>query len=239
MDKLNIVITGASQGVGFEVARQFAALGNNNIVAIARNDENLKKLKNSCIKENIQAHLYPIAFDLNTSESYGNTLIPFIKQNLQHVDILINNAGFLINKDFQSLSDSEMSGMISTNFLSAARLIRDVIPLINPTGGHVVNISSMGGFQGSTKFNGLSVYSASKAAIASLTECLAQEYSGSKISFNCLALGAVDTEMFRKAFPTLNAPKTAEQIANFIVHFAQNGALYFNGKVLPVTNTTP
>lgn len=239
MDNLNIVITGASQGVGFEVARQFAALGNNNIVAIARNEENLKKLKNACIKENIQAHLYPIAFDLNSNEPYTSTLIPFIMQNLSHVDILINNAGFLINKAFKDLSNSEMQEMVSTNFLSAAKLIRDIIPLINPAGGHVVNISSMGGFQGSMKFNGLSVYSASKAAIASLTECLAQEYIESKISFNCLALGAVDTEMFRKAFPTLNAPKTAEQVAKFIVQFAQNGSSYFNGKVIPVTTTTP
>ncbi|HNV52351.1 MAG TPA: SDR family NAD(P)-dependent oxidoreductase, partial [Tenuifilaceae bacterium] len=79
---MNIVITGASRGIGFEVARLFAARENNNIVAIARSEQKLKDLKNACIKENIQAHLYPIVFDLEQTDQIGKTLIPHIKQHI-------------------------------------------------------------------------------------------------------------------------------------------------------------
>ena len=239
MDGLNIVVTGASQGIGFEVARQLAKLGNNNIVAIARNAQNLQQLKNACIKENIQAHLYPIPFDLNSKEPYSEDLLPKIRQHFEHIDILINNAGYLVNKEFEDIDDEHIEAMMGTNFMAMAKLTRMVIPLMKQHGGHVVSISSMGAFQGSMKFKGLSVYSASKAAVASLTECLAEEYKHTNMVFNCLALGATDTEMFRTAFPSSKAPHSAAEIASFIVDFALNGKKFFNGKILPVTTTTP
>ena len=98
--------------------------------------------------------------------------------------------------------------MMETNFFGPASIIRIVKPLM-PAGSHIVNISSMGGFQGSAKFNGLSYYSASKAAIACLSECLAEEFKDSGVSVNCLALGAVQTEMLREAFPGYKAPVEA------------------------------
>jgi NAD(P)-dependent dehydrogenase (short-subunit alcohol dehydrogenase family) len=97
----------------------------------------------------------------------------------------------------------------------------------------------MGGYQGSVKFKGLSLYSATKAAIASLTECLATEYTNKNIFFNCLALGAVQTEMLNEVFPGYIAPLSAKEMAGFISQFAINGYKYFNGKVLPVSVSTP
>jgi NAD(P)-dependent dehydrogenase (short-subunit alcohol dehydrogenase family) len=97
----------------------------------------------------------------------------------------------------------------------------------------------MGGFQGSVKFKGLSYYSASKAAISCLTECLANEFSESRISVNCLALGAVQTEMLNEAFPGYKAPVEAHEMAEFISEFALSGHKFFNGKILPVAVGTP
>lgn len=235
---MNIVITGASRGIGFEVARLFAARENSNIVAIARSEQKLKDLKNACIKENIQAHLYPIVFDLERVELIGSTLVPQIKQHIGMVDILINNAGLLINKPFEQLTVEDIDRMAKVNYTAAINLTKELMHSISQ-GGHIVNISSMGGFQGSQKYSGLSVYASSKAALASLTECLAEEYKQKGISFNCLALGATDTEMLRQAFPSYKAPINATGMAEFIVDFAINGKKYFNGKILPVTTTNP
>jgi short-subunit dehydrogenase len=235
---MNIIITGASSGIGFEVAKCFAAHGNHKIVAIARNADKLKQLKNACIRENIEAHLYPVPFDLSSTETFSDSLIPQIKQFISDVDIVINNAGHLVNLPFQSISSENILQMMNVNFLAPAMLIQSLIPIIKP-GGHVVNISSMGGFQGSAKFPGLAVYSATKSAIASLTECLAEELKETNISFNCLALGAVNTEMLAKAFPNYKAPVEASEMANFISNFALTGNKYFNGKVIPVSLSTP
>ncbi|MGE0076556.1 MAG: SDR family NAD(P)-dependent oxidoreductase [Bacteroidales bacterium] len=235
---MNIVITGASRGIGFEIARLFAARENNNIFAIARSEQKLKDLKNACIKENIQAHLYPIVFDLEQTDKIESVLVPQIKQHVGKIDILINNAGLLVNKPFEHLGVDDINRMVNVNYIAAVNLTRSLLHSINRD-GHVVNISSMGGFQGSQKFSGLSVYASSKAALASITECLAEEYNNTGISFNCLALGATDTEMLRQAFPGYNAPLNATEMAEFIVEFAVNGKKYFNGKILPVTTTNP
>ena len=107
------------------------------------------------------------------------------------------------------------------------------------TNSHIVNIGSMGGFQGSAKFKGLSLYSAAKGAVAVLTESMAEEFKERGIKVNALALGAVQTEMLASAFPGYKAPLTAGQMAEFIADFALNGHKYFNGKILPVSLSTP
>jgi short-subunit dehydrogenase len=235
---MNIVITGASKGIGFETAKSLASMGNHNIVAISRDESKLKELKSACIRENIEAHLFPIPYDLASTESFNEYLLTRIKNYIPQVDVLINNAGSLFNKPFTSISDTEIGEMINVNFISPARLIKSILTIMKQ-GGHVVNISSMGGFQGSTKFSGLSVYSASKAAIANLTECLAEEYKDQGIAFNCLAIGAVNTEMLSQAFPGYKAPLSATDMGKFIANFALTGNKYFNGKILPVSLSTP
>ncbi|MEZ5070339.1 MAG: SDR family oxidoreductase [Bacteroidales bacterium] len=104
---------------------------------------------------------------------------------------------------------------------------------------HIVNITSMGGYQGSVKFPGLSHYSASKAALGSLTECLAGEMGPDGFRINALALGAVQTEMLSSAFPGYKAPLDAGEMAEFIAWFVLEGGRYFQGKILPVSLSTP
>jgi NAD(P)-dependent dehydrogenase (short-subunit alcohol dehydrogenase family) len=120
------------------------------------------------------------------------------------------------------------------------QLIQSLLDLLAKSGkSHVINISSIGGMQGSVKFPGLSAYSSAKGALGILTECLAAELSDKGISFNCLALGSVQTEMFKMAFPGYKAQLKPEEIATFIADFALNGNKYFNGKILPVSVSTP
>jgi NAD(P)-dependent dehydrogenase (short-subunit alcohol dehydrogenase family) len=151
---------------------------------------------------------------------------------------LINNAGVLINKPFTELLETDFVEMLQSNFMGHVRMIQGVINLM-PQGSHIVNIGSMGAYQGSAKFPGLSAYSASKAALHTLTECLAQEFAQNDVKVNCLALGSAQTEMLEKAFPGYESPVMAFQMGKYIADFAVSGHQFFNGKVLPVALTTP
>lgn len=173
--------------------------------------------------------------------NYGDQVLHnAVIEQFQRVDVILNNAGLLINKKFGEFSREEASQIFDTNFFSAAAVIQQLLPLMGgETTSHIVNIGSMGGFQGSSKFAGLSYYSASKAALACLSECLAEEFKEKNIKVNCLALGAAQTEMLEEAFPGIKAPLTAEEIAEFIGQFMVSGHRFFNGKTLPVSVSTP
>jgi len=233
----NIIITGASSGIGFEAVLDLTAKKENNVIALARSADKLKRLHEIASDLNFDGgKLYPAQFDI-VYDDY-QTLIPFIKSKFEEVDILINNAGILINKPFMESSMEEIASMFQTNVLAHANMIQNIVPLM-PKGAHILNIGSMGGVQGSSKFSGLAAYSSSKAALAVLTECLAEEFKGKGIRVNCLALGSAQTEMFESAFPGIEAGKLAFEMGRYIAEFAQNGHQYYNGKILPVALTTP
>lgn len=233
----NIVITGASSGIGFEAVLDLTAKKENNVIALARSADKLKRLHEIASDLNFDGgNLYPAQFDI-VFDDY-QTLVPFIKSKFEHVDILINNAGILINKPFMDSSLEDIASMFQTNVLAHAQIIQNIVPLM-PEGSHILNIGSMGGFQGSSKFKGLAAYSSSKAALAVLTECLAEEFKTKGIRVNCLALGSAQTEMFEAAFPGVEAGKLAFEMGRYIAEFAQNGHQYYNGKILPVSLMTP
>jgi len=152
--------------------------------------------------------------------------------------VLINNAGLLINKPFYDLTPVDFDELFTINVKSAFLLVKQLLPRLDNR-SHIVNIGSMGGVQGSVKFPGLSLYSASKGALAVLTECLAEELKATGIKVNCLALGSVDTEMLSKAFPGFTAPVDAPSMGAFIRDFALQGHRFFNGKIIPVSVSTP
>jgi len=206
----------------------------NRIYAIARNEEALRSLSGLSGSRNIIA----VPMDITSGRSSLRELKNRLADDTDRVDILINNAGHLVNKSFEEYSEEEISDIVSVNFTSAASLTAELLPLMGK-GSHVVNIGSMGGYQGSLKFAGLSFYSAAKGALAVLTECLAAEYAERGISFNCLCPGAVQTEMFSSAFPGFSAPVSPAEMAVFIADFAVNGNRFFNGKILPVALSVP
>ncbi len=233
---MNIIITGASSGIGFETALELTLDNKNKVICIARSADKLRKLLEIAKGINPDCTLLPVEFDL-VNDDYA-ALIPFLKEKLGTVDVLINNAGNLINKSFLTTTATDLSEMLESNVMSHFKMIQNTIPLMKK-GSHIVNIGSMGGFQGSVKFPGLSAYSASKAALHTLTECLAFELADLGIKVNCLALGSAQTEMLEKAFPGYESPVMAFEMGKYIADFALKGHKFFNGKILPVAVTTP
>ena len=231
---MNILITGGSAGMGREAALCLAENKNNHILLTGRNIETLKEVASVSKNNNISYFV----IDFSGLKSQKHDFVDYIGTLFSGIDILINNAGYLVNKRFEELGEHEIKLMMEINFFAPAALIRLLLPFMKK-GSHIVNISSMGGFQGSVKYSGLSCYSASKAAIATLSECLATEFAEKGISVNCLAPGSVQTEMFRNAFPGYTAPVTAEEMGQFIAYFALNGNKFFNGKILPVALSNP
>jgi len=234
---MNIIITGASRGIGFELAKMFASDTSNKVFAIARSKEKLDRLSEEVKTENVNSTIFCKNFDLK-SGNIQKELLPFILEKVSSVDIVINNAGLLINRAFAELTDEDFDQTFSVNVKSVFRLTRELLPYFSAN-AHIVNISSMGGVQGSAKFPGLSLYSSSKGALGILTECLAEELKDRSIKVNALALGAVQTEMLSEAFPGYKAPLSATEMADFIHDFALNGHRYFNGKILPISSSTP
>jgi len=229
---MNILIIGGTRGIGRELVGLLARETGKRIIVTGRNEIALKKLSTE----------YPdvscITLDL-TNNACGKILsAKFSEMSITRVDILINIAGRLAVKDFELFDEEEARKIMEVNFFGPASVISNIKPLM-PKGSHIVNISSMGGFQGSSKYRGLSYYSASKAAIACLSECLAGEFAESGVSVNCLALGSVQTEMLAEAFPGYKAPVNAGEMAEFITDFALNGHRFFNGRILPVAVTNP
>lgn len=233
---MNIVITGASRGIGFALTKKFSAAGHS-VFALARSKDLLEKLKEEVSKENADAQLSIKAFDLLSGDIAGE-LQSELWANFDHIDVLINNAGLLISKPFLDLTEDDFDLSFNVNVKSVFRMVRDLNAMF-VKGTHIVNISSMGGFQGSSKFPGLSLYSAAKGAVSVLSECLAEEMKEQGVKVNALAIGAVQTEMLAQAFPGYKAPLQPPEMAEFIMDFAINGHKFFNGKVLPVSVSTP
>jgi len=230
-----VIVTGASKGIGFEIVKLFLNNPKYSIIAISRNIDSLTKLVNT----NNTTNLIPFKADINNTKQQKK-IVDLIKKIKLPVSILINNAGQIVNKPFEKITEKELESVYATNVFAPFKLIQQLMPFMGKKAkSHIVNISSMGGFQGSSKFAGLSAYSSSKSALSGLTECLAEEFKDKNIAVNCLAIGAVQTEMLNKAFPGYKAPLQPKQMATFIYDFAINGHSYFNGKILPVSLSTP
>ncbi|WP_138429040.1 SDR family NAD(P)-dependent oxidoreductase [Fodinibius saliphilus] len=229
--KKTAIITGASRGIGMQTAKTLAEK-EVQIIAIARSKKPLRNL------EQINPDLITaVPTDLTDEESV-NDLVLLLEQNYDGIDILINNAGALINKPFEDLTLDDWRSQIESNLITAVHITQRLLNSFNKN-SHVVNISSMGGYQGSAKFPGLAAYSASKGALSILSECLATELSNHSISVNALCLGAVQTGMLEEAFPGFEAPVSASEMGTYISEFALTGHSFYNGKILPVSLTDP
>jgi len=223
----NIIITGTSSGIGLELAKFFIK-SKHNVLAISRNNSDLRSL-------NLKG-LYAVDFDITDYERY-NSLNKYLN-NFENVDVLINNAGLLVNKPFEDTSLEDFQKVYSTNVFSVAMLTKFLIKRMNNR-SNVVNISSIGGVEGTLKFPGLAAYSSSKGALNILTEMLAEEYKEQGIHFNSLALGSVQTKMLNKAFPGFKASTSAQDMAKYIYDFSMEGYKLINGKVISISSTTP
>lgn len=224
-----IVITGASRGIGRELVLQLAQDSRNRVLALSRNLEAMEKAFEGL--DNVSCY----AFDLSRDDVKSQAGHIFGK--LDTIDVLINNAGYLVNKPFPEISHDDLLTSYKVNVTGVMETVQAALPKLSSA--HIVNISSIGGFQGSVKFPGLSAYSTSKAALCSFTELFSEEYKESQIAMNCLCLGAAQTEMLEAAFPGYQAPLSASEMAEFIADFALNGHRWMRGKIIPVSLNTP
>ncbi|MFD0798211.1 SDR family NAD(P)-dependent oxidoreductase [Maribacter chungangensis] len=223
-----VIITGASRGIGFEMAKLFADAGHS-VLALSRNVAPIAEVGH----KNIESFSFDLAQPTDIDK-----LEHFLRTGWKEVDILINNAGKLVNKPFLETTMAEFKAVYDVNVFGVAAVTKVVLPFMNKA-AHVVTVSSMGGVQGSAKFPGLSAYSSSKGAVITMTELWAEEFKETGPSFNVLALGAVQTEMLEEAFPGYQAPVTATQMARYIMDFSLTGQQLYNGKLLQVSSSTP
>ncbi|UAB79880.1 SDR family oxidoreductase [Marixanthomonas sp. SCSIO 43207] len=226
--KKNIIVTGTSRGIGYQMVPILADAGHN-VLALSRDNVPISGL------EITNCYCFPC--DITDADDIKK-VSEFVKDTWQQVDVLINNSGYIVTKPFEKLKQSDFKDCFDVNVFGLAAITQAVLPYMKKD-GHVVNISSMGGIQGSMKFPGLAAYSSSKGAVLTLTELLAEEYKEKGPSFNALALGAVQTEMLEEAFPGYKAPLSAKEMAEYIVNFALTGQQFYNGKILQVSNSTP
>ena len=223
----NVIITGTSRGIGYELALQFANAGHQ-VLAISR------KMPQTLIDN---PNITCLSVDLGYEDDLQK-VSDFLSSTWKNIDIIIHNAGSLLLKPFGETTSQEFENIYKVNVFGVANLTRISLSYLQK-GSHVVTISSMGGIQGSMKFAGLSAYSSSKGAVITLSELLAEEYKERGISFNVLALGSVNTEMLQEAFPGYEAPLSATEMADYIYNFALTGNKFYNGRVLQVSTSTP
>ena len=220
-----IVVTGTSSGIGHQICTQAVKM-NFHVISVSRNIEPLKDI----------GGIESFSIDITNKDSIDE-FITNLKSRKIKIDILINNAGYLENELFVDTTYDSFKKTFDANVFGLAEITRSLIPIIN-SDGHVINISSIGGVNGSKKFPGLSAYSSSKAAVIALTEVLAEEHQNGP-SFNVLALGAVQTKMLKEAFPDYKVDTKPEEMAKYILDFAINGNKLFNGKLISVSNSNP
>ena len=225
----NVIVTGASRGIGYYTALRFAEQGHQ-VLALARSNDKLKALKKEASAEGrIQILALDLARDID---------VEAITSIFDKVDVLINNAGALVNKPFSEITPQEMMTVYQANVFAPYFLVQKLLPYFSAD-AHIINIGSVGGVNGTMKFPGLSAYSSSKAAASCLSECWQAEFADSDFTFNSLALGAVQTEMLEEAFPGYEAPLSPIQMSEYICRFALNDGQFVRGKTVLVSRSNP
>lgn len=230
MTNKTVVIVGASRGIGKAMVDLYAKDESLKIYALSRDEERMRKQFSTY--PNVECRSY----DLTTNDCVKQ--LEHIFSGIPRIDVLVNNAGYLVNKPFEELTHRDFERSYQVNVIGVMETVQALLPKLEQ-GSHIVNISSMGGFQGTVKFAGLAAYSTSKAALVSFTELFAEEFKHTDIKMNCLCLGAVQTEMLHEAFPGYEALVSPEQMAEYICHFALTAHQWMNGRVIPVSLTTP
>jgi NAD(P)-dependent dehydrogenase (short-subunit alcohol dehydrogenase family) len=222
----NIIVTGASRGIGLETVKSLIDQGHQ-VLALSRTEVKVQHSRLDLLKT--------LSVDLAQPDL---SIVVKAIEDWPEVNGIVHNAGSFMHKTFVQTTADDFLTLYRVNVFAVAELTR-ILDTKLKRGAHVVGISSMGGIQGSSKFAGLSAYSSSKGALITLFELLAEEYQTRGVSFNSLALGAVQTEMLEAAFPGIKAPVSASQMGAYIARFVLEGHQFFNGKVLPVSSSTP
>ena len=215
-------ITGGGSGIGYATAEHLLQHGCS-VVICGRRATVIQTAIETLSNQYPDATISGIAADVGTPTGVA-CLFEHIRERHNRLDYLVNNASTLAVDAFESISIETAQTLINTNIMSALLCSQAAIPLLKDSSNAcIVNISSMGGIQGSVKFPGLSLYTMTKGAIISLTEALAVELKPQGIRVNALAPGAVDTDMLKQAGPHLRTETTPNDVAPSIVFLLTAG----------------
>jgi len=183
------VVTGATSGIGLDVARRLAARGCRTVL-VARRAALLASISSELSK---QAPSVGMTCDLADAAAVG-ALIDRLRSDLPRVDVLVNNAGSNVMQPFLNMDEPMERTLMQLHFHTPARLIRELLPgMLQRKAGHVINIASISAKMGPW---GHGVYAAAKAALVSLTQTLAGEHAGSGVNFSYVKPGIVRTDFF-------------------------------------------
>ena len=235
MEQRLVVVTGASKGVGRQTVMALVRDHGCSVIAISRDAGALASLQKETAAFGGRVSTLPL--DIASPEAAAKVKAAVAGYRLH---ALVHNAGMLRKKSLGQYLQADLQEIYAVNVFAPLLISQALLDeLDGDPPGHILHIASMGGFQDSVKFSGLVGYSSSKAAVACMAQCLAEELKDRRIRSNSLALGSVDTEMVRAAFPGYVPATTAEAMGDYVARFALQGHNLFNGKVLPVASTTP
>ena len=218
VDGKNVLITGASSGIGLTAAHQLADAGAH-VILVARTQETLEQVKAQIEARGGKATVFPCDLnDLNAIDQTSAKILEEIKQ----IDILVNNAGRSIRRAVHESTDRfhDFERTMQLNYFGAVRLVMNLLPqMMIRRSGHVVNISSIGVLANATRF---SAYVASKAALDAFSRCLSAEVHSHKIAITSVYMPLVRTPMIAptkiyKYVPTLSPEEAVDLIAYAIV----------------------
>ena len=229
-DKLNILITGGSKGIGKSIALNFLKDGHNVIITYKSSYEN------ACEIQCAGGDIYELDItDYEKTQSLTQNIINKYKK----IDVLINNAGILKNSLFHKMKHEDWFDVINTNLMSIYNITNPIVNnMIQFNFGRIINISSVCGLKGS---KGQSNYCASKFGIIGFTKCLALEYGRQNIHTNCICPGLVDTDMLNNIdnqilgkilnqipVNTLIEPEEIYNICKLLVNSKNSNGVVFN-----------
>ena len=225
-----VLITGASSGIGMELAREFAKHGHS-VVLVARGVDKLEELARELrSKSNVRAEV--IGADL-TEPSAPEKIVASLSERNLTIDVLVNNAGFGERGAFAQIDLQRQLDMIQVNITAVAHLTRLLLPgMIQRNVGGILNVASTAAFQGGPN---MTMYYATKAFVLSFTEAIHEEVAGTNLHVTCLCPGPTHTGFVAAAnMEGVNLFKmgaeTAEAVAKVgYAAFAKNKAIAISG----------
>lgn len=211
------IITGSGRGIGATTAQLFARQGAK-VILTSRNPNELQEVANKIEQEMGPGRTLLFAGDIS-DEIFVTNMFSEIEKRWAPIQILVNNAATVEVADFINLKTETWDDILRINLRGPFLCSREAFRQMEKSkqGGCIVNLSSLGGIKGTEKFPGLSAYVVSKHGVVGLTESLAVEGKKYNIRVNCVAPGAVDTALLKKAAPFLKTKTTTEDIAKVIL----------------------
>ena len=231
----DVLVTGASKGIGKAIALYLAENGYNLVLHCSKNAERLNDLKSKIESKGVKART--LAFDISNRAEAEKVLLNDIETNGVYYGIVLN-AGIAMDNPFPAMEDNEWDKVLDTNLGGFYNVIRPIImPLIQAKKGRIVVMSSISGQCGN---RGQVNYSASKAGLIGAAKALSQEVAKRRITVNCVAPGVIETEMTEdlpqevvKQIP-MKRMGSAKEVASAVNYLLSEDAGYITGQVIAI-----